>query len=186
MIRKLTPKDYKTTEWSGGTTTQIAIFPPEALYAKRDFLWRVSSASVELEESEFTALPDYERLISILEGELVLSHNGGPELGLAPFQVHRFSGADATRSRGRCTDFNLMLRRGRVRGRLDALGLEEDAAALSCGAGERLLLYCAEGACSVEPSGCSLRPGEALLAEGPALLSLRGTVRLMLCRMQTV
>jgi len=48
MIRKLTQSEYRTSSWSGGTTTQIAIFPPEAEYADRDFLWRVSSAAVEL------------------------------------------------------------------------------------------------------------------------------------------
>ena len=125
MIRKLTPRDYKKSEWSGGTTTQLAIFPPEANYAERDFLWRVSSAAVELEESDFTLLPDYDRLISTLAGELLLRHNGGPVLRLRPFEVHAFSGADATHSRGRCTDFNLMLRRGKARGSMEALRLTE-------------------------------------------------------------
>ena len=39
----LTEKDYAVSRWSGGTTTQIALFPPESSYAGRDFLWRVSS-----------------------------------------------------------------------------------------------------------------------------------------------
>ena len=39
----LTPADYVTTAWSGGTTTQLAIAPKGALYAERSFLWRVSS-----------------------------------------------------------------------------------------------------------------------------------------------
>ena len=54
----LTPADYLTTSWSGGTTTQLTIAPAGAVYADRDFLWRVSSATVELDESDFTALPD--------------------------------------------------------------------------------------------------------------------------------
>lgn len=158
MIRKLTPNEYVVSSWSGGTTTQLAIFPPEAVYARRDFLWRISSAAVELEESDFTALPDYERLISTLAGEIVLSHNGGPELRLEPFRVHAFSGADATHSRGRCTDFNLMLRRGRAAGSMEALRLKETPVSLSVGPGtavppppfdETLLLYCVEGTASV-------------------------------------
>ena len=158
MIRKLTPNEYVVSSWSGGTTTQLAIFPPEAVYARRDFLWRISSAAVELEESDFTALPDYERLISTLAGEMLLSHNGGPELRLEPFRVHAFSGAEATHSRGRCTDFNLMLRRGRAAGSMEALRLKETPVSLSVGPGtavppppfdETLLLYCVEGTASV-------------------------------------
>ena len=44
---------------SGGTTTQIAIFPSDTPYSTRDFLWRVSSAVVTDEKSIFTPLPDY-------------------------------------------------------------------------------------------------------------------------------
>ena len=67
-IQHLTPSDYITTKWSGGLTTQLGIAPASAVYADRDFLWRLSSATVEDAESDFTALPDYERLISTLEG----------------------------------------------------------------------------------------------------------------------
>ena len=59
---KLTPADFVTSTWSGGTTTQLAIAPEGAVYAERSFLWRVSSATVELETSDFTPLPDYNRL----------------------------------------------------------------------------------------------------------------------------
>ena len=128
MMKKMTAaRDYAVSAWSGGTTTQLAIFPPEAKYSDRDFLWRVSSATVELEESDFTALPDYDRLIATLRGEIVLTHNGGAPLTLRPFEVHAFSGADATHSVGRCTDFNLMLRRGRASGTMEALHLAGSA-----------------------------------------------------------
>ena len=40
------------------------------VYADRDFIYRVSSATVDLEVSDFTALPDYNRLISVLDGDL--------------------------------------------------------------------------------------------------------------------
>ena len=128
MMKKMTAaRDYAVSAWSGGTTTQLAIFPPDAVYAHRDFLWRVSSATVDLEESDFTALPDYDRLIATLRGEIVLTHNGGAPLTLHPFEVHAFSGADATHSVGRRTDFNLMLRRGRASGTMEALHLAGSA-----------------------------------------------------------
>ena len=46
-IQHLTPSDYITTKWSGGLTTQLGIAPASAVYADRDFLWRLSSATVE-------------------------------------------------------------------------------------------------------------------------------------------
>ena len=69
----LTQTDYSLSRWSGGTTTQVAIMPADAVYARRDFLWRISSACVELEESDFTALPDYDRWISTVQGEMRLT-----------------------------------------------------------------------------------------------------------------
>ena len=84
-MQHLTPKDYITTKWSGGLTTQLGIAPEGAVYADRDFLWRLSSATVEDAESDFTALPDYERLISTLEGTIELNHNGGEKLTLNPY-----------------------------------------------------------------------------------------------------
>ena len=117
-IQHLTPSDYITTKWSGGLTTQLGIAPAGAVYADRDFLWRLSSATVEDAESDFTALPDYERLISTLEGTIELNHNGGEKLTLNPYEVHRFDGGDNTHSWGRCRDFNLMLRKGKCEGRM--------------------------------------------------------------------
>ena len=83
-ITHLKPADYATTKWSGGTTTQLAIAPKGAVYADRDFLWRLSSATVELDESDFTALPDYDRVISTLQGDMTLTHNDGEKLTLHP------------------------------------------------------------------------------------------------------
>lgn len=83
-LTHLTPADYVTTQWSGGATTQLAIAPKGAVYADRDFLWRLSSATVELDESDFTPLPAYDRVISTLRGYMVLAHNGGERLTLRP------------------------------------------------------------------------------------------------------
>ena len=198
-VRKLTQCDYLTSVWSGGTTTQLAIFPPDAVYAHRDFLWRVSSATVDLEESDFTPLPDYDRLIATLRGEIVLTHNGGAPLTLRPFEVHAFSGGDATHSVGRCRDFNLMLRRGRAAGTMEALHLAGSAqtspakgrgSAVSGAeegfrppeADETLLLYCAAGSCTV--GDIPLRAGETLLCTDPIPLTLTGAAELMLCRIK--
>ena len=143
-LTHLTPADYVTTQWSGGATTQLAIAPKGAVYADRDFLWRLSSATVELDESDFTPLPAYDRVISTLRGDMVLAHNGGERLTLHPYEIHDFSGADDTHSWGRCTDFNLMLRRGQCRGCVTA-HFPHGTETLLLRAGETALLFCGEG-----------------------------------------
>lgn len=182
--------DVRSTRWSGGTTTQLAIAPEGADYGRRDFLWRVSSAVVELEESDFTPLPDYRRLIATLEGEISLRHNGGESLRLRPFAVHAFDGADATRCVGRCRDFNLMLRKGAAEGEMEALILGDGAWTLAGDSrdGEQLL-FCSRGVCQAESGEdrAELTPGASLLTACGRTLRLRagaGGAVLMRCRMR--
>ena len=104
--------ELATARWSGGTTTQLAIWPPEASYAARNFTWRASSATIEDEESEFTPLPGYTRILMVLDGALTLTHGSGDSVALKRFGQTRFQGSMPTRSRGRATDFNLMFRTG--------------------------------------------------------------------------
>jgi len=110
-IRHLTPKDYKVSQWSGGTTTEIFIWPEGASYAAREFTLRISSATVDLEESDFTALPGVMRYIVPLQGGFTLTHPGQMPIVMAPLDTpYRFSGHADTHCVGRATDFNLMLK----------------------------------------------------------------------------
>lgn len=79
---------------------------------KRNFLLRISSATVECERSEFTSLPQVERIILPLSGSLHLFYEGHGEKKLEPFEQDRFDGGWKTVSVGRATDFNVMLREG--------------------------------------------------------------------------
>mgnify|MGYP000851303335 CR=1 FL=1 len=189
-VLHLTGVDYAQSIWAGGITRQIAIRPSGANYTDRLFLWRLSSARVDLEASDFTALPDYERHIAVLAGEIRLSHDGGPWIELPPFRVHAFDGAAATRCLGRCTDFNLMLRKGVCRGSMEAMSLPPDGAAqLKKPRGHALALYCAQGVAHVAlpGQGVELRANETLLLDGAAgqcnVHSPQGAV-LMLARIQ--
>ena len=167
----LSQTDYTVSRWSGGTTTQIAISPPDASYSARDFLWRISSAVVEDEQSVFPPLPDYDRQLMLLDGSLLLRHDDGEPLRLDAFQVHAFDGGAATESQGRCRDFNLMLRKGRCRGRLRPLRLEGPIL-LPPPQGGLLLLYCAAGQGALG-KGTVLARGESILLEdGEAPLGL--------------
>ena len=74
IIRHLTAGDFRTSTWSGGTTTELYLYPENGSYAARDFLFRISSATVDLPESDFTALPGVERYITPLAGSFTLTH----------------------------------------------------------------------------------------------------------------
>lgn len=151
--KKYGEADYVTTRWSGGTTTQLAICPEDAVYADRDFLWRLSSAGVDDDYSKFTALPDYERLISVLKGDLEMKIADGPREALPCYQVRAFDGGVPVESWGQCRDFNLMLRKGRCKGgvqsvRIPAGGSVEITPAVPSGCyGDACTaaVYCAEG-----------------------------------------
>ena len=169
-ITKIAANEQSVSRWSGGTTTQIAIEPPNAVYAERDFLWRVSSAEVELPESDFTPLPDYDRILMILDGELSLTHDGGEEYTLRALEQTSFDGASSTFSRGQVTDFNLMMRKSRCTGRVSVRGPKTD-----CGYGEVLtgkydkrVFYCVAGQmkANIGSEWFDLSRGDALLLEG--------------------
>jgi hypothetical protein len=129
LVRK---EEQSAGSWAGGTTTQLAIWPPEADYKRRDFMWRISTARVDLEESSFTPLPGFHRLLMILEGTVRLVHEAEGvrrELSLNPFEQDAFEGAWSTVSRGRCVDFNLMTAPG-CGGRIEALRSARKSAVL--------------------------------------------------------
>lgn len=191
-IQKISADMQAVSRWSGGTTTQLAISPANALYADREFLWRVSSAVVELPESDFTPLPDYDRILMILEGELTLSHDGGEEYTLCALDQTSFDGASRTFSRGRVTDFNLMMRKGRCSGRMEARVLHgENWSNAMTGDYSVHLFYCIAGSAEVTAGGecSSLQKGEAVLLECSGTAencSLSGEAVVVLAEMRCV
>ena len=169
-------EDYRVTRWSGGTTTELSIAPEGSIYADRDFLWRLSSATVELEESTFTSLPDYNRIIMTLRGGIRLRHSGGDWLTLPEFRTHRFDGADETVSVGKVVDFNLMLRKGCCEGSVQPVKLRQEERAEVWGLlgealpeAEELLVYCWQGEVQVtalDGEETPLRAGDTLRVSG--------------------
>jgi environmental stress-induced protein Ves len=117
--------EQKPTKWSGGTTTELAIFPETSSYSERNFNYRISSAQVEDEESVFTKLPGVSREIMILEGELELFHKNKYSKYLKTFDTDSFSGEWDTSSKGKVTDFNLMTM-GNTSGKIEAISLKND------------------------------------------------------------
>ena len=110
-ILHLTARSFRTSTWSGGTTTELFLYPENGSYANRDFILRISSATVDLDESDFTSLEGVERYITPLQGGFTLSHPDGNSVVLAPLAApYRFWGHTPTHCVGKATDFNLMLK----------------------------------------------------------------------------
>jgi environmental stress-induced protein Ves len=111
-IRVYKEMDNKVSRWSGGITRQLAIFPEDRTFANRDFGWRLSTAEVEKEETEFTHFPQYDRILMVLEGEVILSFEGERVSRLRRLEQDRFGGELNTKSYGLIRDFNLIYRKG--------------------------------------------------------------------------
>ena len=142
-------EDYKLSQWMGGSTKELALFPEGTSYLERNFMWRLSSATIDKEESDFTRLPDYDRVLMVLEGEVVLSYEGERVARLKALEQDRFDGGSKTKSFGKITDFNLMVRKG-MEGYLDLIWPEAEKQV--CGTTEETelklathTLYCKEG-----------------------------------------
>ena len=108
-ITLLRANDFQVSDWSGGKTKQLYLSPPTGHYGKREFDYRLSTATVELAESQFSDLSGFHRILMSLDHTLHL-HNASrqEETVLAPFTPYFFEGSDSITSRGTCTDFNLI------------------------------------------------------------------------------
>ncbi len=113
-IQHYTAVDFKTSKWSGGTTTQLFISPQTANYADLNFDIRISSAKVEVDTSTFTNLPKVSRKLMILDGEITIKHQDRYTKQLKPLDVDTFQGDWNTSSQGICTDFNVMTTKNHV------------------------------------------------------------------------
>ncbi len=130
----------KISLWAGGSSSQIAIWPESADYAKRDFLYRISTAIADTDEwSSYTALPGVTRHLLMLDGTAELHHEGHYDVWMKPYEpVETFDGGWNSRAKGKVRDFNLMCKGG-CKGRM-TVGLS----ALEAGVSHRLI-FCADG-----------------------------------------
>lgn len=115
MIEKIINRnDFLTTKWAGGETTQMIIYPQDAILSQRNFLFRVSSATFTSTESTFSDFSGYQRYILPLEGKLSLHHEGLYSRDLEKYDVEYFDGSWNTSSENSldCRDFNFVVKSG--------------------------------------------------------------------------
>ncbi len=168
------PCEYGEKTWAGGNTQELFIFPEEASYDEQNFIFRLSKSTIEKEEANFTILPDYERTLLVLEGEVILSFEGTRVSRLTKWEQDQFDGKETTKSFGKIKDYNLMVAKGNF-GMLETVHLKKQRCKLSIGKdfiashydGLTLGLYCAEGYLLLLIGGETIRvnQGEQLIAE---------------------
>ena len=171
----ITSENFKPASWSGGTTTQLFIFPPTASYQERNFQFRLSTATVEVEKSDFTALPGFSRKLMILAGEITISHEGHYTKQLNRFDVDSFEGHWKTSSVGKCTDFNLMTT-GSATGEISACVVEKGTS-VSVSIKENcdwFFIYLSSGKISIEIDNkiTTLSKGDLLVFNKPTIRNL--------------
>lgn len=104
----------KTISWSSGSSMEILIYPSTANFRDRDFLFRISLATVEADQTVFTSLPKVMRTLMVVKGHLTLKHEKHHTIAMKPFDQDTFSGDWDTQSAGLATNFNLMCQIGSV------------------------------------------------------------------------
>lgn len=173
------PSDYTTSAWSGGSTTELVSYPAGADFSSRQFLWRVSIATVG-KDGAFTRFENIQRILMVLKGGIHLSHEGEYACGLLPFEQDKFSGNFRTTAKieeGGATNLNLMLKEG-SKGEMQHFALESgqfhNYALVDDLAGSKAphtfsqavdLLYCVDGEVLIRHSNSTeefyIHPGES-------------------------
>lgn len=110
----ISAESFKKTNWSGGETTQLAIYPEDSIFSEKDFLFRISSATFTSTESQFSDFSGYQRYILPLEGSLSLKHEGLYSRKLDSYEAEYFDGSWTTFSQNTldCRDYNFIVKSG--------------------------------------------------------------------------
>lgn len=166
MIHTFDTAALPATPWKngGGTTREIVCQPPGA--DMDSFDWRVSIATIAA-AGPFSAFPGVDRVIMLLDGAGVHLQGDGVDHRLDTLgQPFAFSGEVALGCEllgGASTDFNVMVRRGRVQAAVRLLTAAEDISASSG------LLLALRGSWQVGDVACA--PGHGLWWDTPVQFS---------------
>ena len=139
----LTSAESRRVPWrnGGGVTEELAVWPAGATFERGDFDARISKASVAT-AGPFSEFAGFDRVLVVTGGEgLVLDHGGrAPTATVRRLAPYAFAGewtTSATLLGGAVTDFNVIVRRGRVGAEVRVLDLTRaDDVSESLGAGD--------------------------------------------------
>ncbi|MCO4256299.1 HutD/Ves family protein [Pseudarthrobacter cellobiosi] len=112
--------ELRSEPWrnGGGVTRELASHPKAASAQDGAWDWRVSIADVS-KAGDFSAFPGMERVLTVIDGELLLLTVDGAEHPLEKYRPFRFSGEAATHGAlptGDIRDLNVITRTGFFKG----------------------------------------------------------------------
>lgn len=143
MIKLIRPPEYKKSLWKNGqgTTEEIFIYPETAKFPEDDFVFRLSSATIQ-SQNEFSLFPRYKRLLTVVEGKGLLL-NDEP---LLKNEVLKFSGSEkikCTPYASQIIDLGLIFDEDLVNAKMTILQFGEMKLPLE--PENEYFLFCAEG-----------------------------------------
>lgn len=152
--------ELKPEPWrnGGGVTRELASHPKAASAQDGAWDWRVSIADVG-SAGEFSTFPGMERVITVIDGELLLLTVDGEEHPLEKYRPFRFSGEAASASAlptGDIRDLNVIARAGEFKGYTSIIELSKKRAHPVF---EGQLAVLLEGKASVSPGAEPTNPG---------------------------
>lgn len=107
-IHVLHKENSKASVWSGGLTYEYIIYPKTAQYTDRDFIFRISSATIEETPSEFTKFKGYYRYLVMLDNRLNIEINKEKRT-YEKYEIMEFNSDDDVTSYTKGIDFNWMV-----------------------------------------------------------------------------
>lgn len=124
--------ELKNEPWrnGGGVTRELASHPKAASAQDGAWDWRVSIADVG-KAGDFSAFPGMERVLTVIDGELLLLTVDGAEHPLEKYRPFRFSGEAHTNGAlptGDIRDLNVITRTGSFKGYTSIIELSKKRA----------------------------------------------------------
>ena len=107
-LRTFSKKELIPAVWSGGLTYEYVISPLNAEYNTRNFIFRISSATIDQIPSEFTAFKGFHRYLVMLDNTLTVTINGEQQV-YQKDEIMQFASCDTVISYSKGTDFNWMI-----------------------------------------------------------------------------
>ncbi|MEV8149562.1 HutD family protein [Arthrobacter sp. NPDC080073] len=156
--------ELKPEPWrnGGGVTRELASHPKAASAQDGAWDWRVSIADVG-SAGDFSTFPGMERVLTVIDGELLLLTVDGEEHPLEKYRPFRFSGEAASASAlptGDIRDLNVIARAGEFKGYTSIIELSKKRAHPVF---EGQLAVLLEGKASVSPGA---EPADTAPADG--------------------
>ncbi|EFI41872.1 HutD family protein [Peptoniphilus sp. oral taxon 386] len=177
-MKKILKEEFKTTNWSGGTTSQLFISPEDADVSKKDFDFRISSATCDLDESIFTPYNDYMRYITPLDGNLKLINNGA-DINIEPYEIYYFDGSDSVAGYSKVRDFNLIIKKG-IDGKMYSIDVKNEVEIV--GTSEVTIVFNYDGNLFAE--GDKFSAFSAISLDNGEKVNVSGSGRILICEVK--